>query len=416
MPRFDNEGFNPNKRINNDSRDRSVPDEENYYGRAEIDLDFNSRGSPSYEVRDNQEIDAPRRSVRQSRDDFISAVDYDYGEERRRENERRAEKQRSVRRKKQAKKKSKKTAILAVVIIILILPALLAGSVLGKINYDKHQNNPYVSASDLKSDSAVKNILLLGVDARADEENETSRADTMMLISVDTKHKCIKMTSFLRDTWVYIPAKEGEQRLNAASTYAGYNGVVDTIEYNFGVDIDGYVVADFQMFQVLVDSIGGVQVEVTEKEAEEVTSHPGRYGDVVLEAGDQKLNGEQALAYCRIRKIDTDFMRTQRQRTVMTSILNKAKKGGVFTLFKMANAAAKYIETDLSKAQLISIATAALPCLSAEMPQERVPFDGTWQYANKGGASVITINVEKNKELLIDYIYNQSAEKLKTEE
>ena len=85
-------------------------------------------------------------------------------------------------------------------------------------------------------------------------------------------------------------------------------------------------------------------------------------------------------------------------------------------LFKMANAAAKYIETDLSKAQLISIATAALPCLSGEMPQERVPFDGTWQYANKGGASVITINVEKNKELLIDYIYNQSAEELKTEE
>jgi len=281
--------------------------------------------------------------------------------------------------------------------------------VFGKINYDKGHKNQYVAAADLQSSSAVKNILLLGVDARADEDSETSRADTMMLISVDTKHKCIKMTSFLRDTWVYIPAKDGEQRLNAASTYDGYGGVVDTIEYNFGVKIDGYVVADFSMFQVLVDSIGGVEVEVTEKEANEVTNHPGRYGNVVLEPGKQVLTGEQALAYCRIRKIDTDFNRTQRQRTVVTSILNKAKKGGPFTLYKMASASAKYIETDLSKAQLTGIAAAAVRCLGGGMPQEKVPFEGTWEYANKGGASVIAINVEKNKEMLIDYIYNQDG-------
>lgn len=413
MPRFDNEGFNPQRRINNDFRDRSVPEDENYYKNSSQDFDFTPKRN--IEVRDNQELSAPRRSDRQSREDFTPAVSYDYDEEQRRLNERRAQRQRAAQSKKRKKKRNKKTAVLAAVILILLLPVLLAGNVLGKINYDKSTKNQYVASSELMSSGSVKNILLLGVDARADEESETSRADTMMLISVDTKHKCIKMTSFLRDSWVYIPAHEGEQRLNAASTYGGYSGVVDTIEYNFGVDIDGYVVADFQMFEVLVDSIGGVDVEVSEKEANEVTNHPGRYGDVVLEAGQQRLTGKQALAYCRIRKIDTDFMRTQRQRTVMTSILSAAKKGGIFTLYKMAASSAKYIETDLSKAQLMQIAAMALPCIKSEMPQEKVPFDGTWDYATIKGASVIKIDTDKNKEMLIDYIYNQDGKEKEQE-
>ena len=416
MPRFDNEGFNPDKRMNNDSRDRSVPESENYYSKVSLDLDFTPKGAADAEVRDNQELTAPRRSQRQSQEDFRPVVNYDYGEEQRRQNARQAQRQQQVRKKKRAKRGRKKAAVLAVIILLLMLPVLLAGNVLGKIHYDESSKNQYIAASDLKKSAGVKNILLLGVDARADEESESSRADTMMLVSVDMTHQCVKMTSFLRDTWVYIPAHEGEQRLNAASAYAGYSGVKDTIEYNFGVKIDGYVVADFQMFQVLVDSIGGVQVDVTEKEASEVTNHPGRYGDVTLEPGAQKLTGEQALAYCRIRKIDTDFMRTQRQRTVMSSIMSAAKKGSIFTLYKMANAGAPYLETDLSKAELMQVAAMALPCMSGDMPQQQVPFDGTWEYANKNGASVIAINVEKNKELLIDYIYNKTADELKTEE
>lgn len=415
MPRFDKDGFNPGQRIKNDERDRSVPEEENYYATGSPDLTMFSTPRSGARPAPNDAVTPPQRSTRQQLPTFEPAVTRDVGEEQRRRNARNAAVQQKARKKKQAARVKRKAIIVAVIAVILILPVLLAGSVLGKINYDDHKKNEFIAASELKHDSSVKNILLLGVDARADEDTESSRADTMMLISVDTKHKCIKMTSFLRDTWVYLPAKDGEQRLNAASTYGGYAGVVDTIEYNFGVEIEGYVVADFQMFEVLVDSIGGVEVDVTEKEADEVTNHPDRYGDVVLEAGTHVLTGEQALAYCRIRKIDTDFNRTQRQRTVMTSILSEAKKGGIFTLYKMANASAKYIETDLSKAQLMTIAAAALPCLKGDMPQEKVPFDGTWEYANKGGASVIAINVDKNKELLIDYIYNQDG-KVETEE
>lgn len=427
MPRFDEEGFNPKKRIDNDSRDRSVPVDEDYFNQN----DFNSD-----DVIDNQntsdidldafmkEFDEPKRSARQSADDFVPQVYVDRDAEKRRENEERARKRRESsppprrKRKKNSgvnKAKNIFRAVIAVILAVVIGAGCFIGNAMGKVTYDDKRKNQYVSRSDLAHSSSVTNILLLGVDARNPKDDTASRSDSMMLISIDKAHNCVKMVSFLRDTWVYIPCVDKKQRLNAACQYDGYNGVVDTIEYNFGIDIDGYVVADFEMFKVLVDSIGGVEVEVSEKEAKEVTSHKGRYGNVKLDAGKYKLTGEQALAYCRIRKIDTDFMRAYRQRTVMQAILKSVKSANPIKLVSMASKAAPYIETNLSKAKIISSGLKALPCIG-DMAEVRVPFDGTWQYATIGGASVITIDVDKNKEQLKDLIYNKTAAEIKAEQ
>lgn len=427
MPRFDEEGFNPKKRIDNDSRDRSVPVDEDYFNQN----DFNSD-----DVIDNQntsdidldafmkEFDEPKRSARQSADDFVPQVYVDRDAEKRRENEERARKRRESsppprrKRKKNSgvnKAKNIFRAVIAVILAVFIGAGCFVGNAMGKVTYDDKRKNQYISRSDLAHSSSVTNILLLGVDARNPKDDTASRSDSMMLISIDKAHNCVKMVSFLRDTWVYIPCVDKKQRLNAACQYDGYNGVVDTIEYNFGIDIDGYVVADFEMFKVLVDSIGGVEVEVSEKEAKEVTSHKGRYGNVKLDAGKYKLTGEQALAYCRIRKIDTDFMRAYRQRTVMQAILKSVKSANPIKLVSMASKAAPYIETNLSKAKIISSGLKALPCIG-DMAEVRVPFDGTWQYATIGGASVITIDVDKNKEQLKDLIYNKTAAEIKAEQ
>lgn len=427
MPRFDEEGFNPKKRIDNDSRDRSVPVDEDYFNQN----DFNSD-----DVIDNQnttdidldafmkEFDEPKRSARQSADDFVPQVYVDRDAEKRRENEERARKRRESsppprrkRKKNSGANKAKNIfrAVIAVILVALIGAGCFVGNAMGKVTYDDKRKNQYVSRSDLAHSSSVTNILLLGVDARNPKDDTASRSDSMMLISIDKAHNCVKMVSFLRDTWVYIPCIDKKQRLNAACQYDGYNGVVDTIEYNFGIDIDGYVVADFEMFKVLVDSIGGVEVEVSEKEAKEVTSHKGRYGNVKLDAGKYKLTGEQALAYCRIRKIDTDFMRAYRQRTVMQAILKSVKSANPIKLVSMASKAAPYIETNLSKTKIISSGLKALPCIG-DMAEVRVPFDGTWQYATIGGASVITIDVDKNKEQLKDLIYNKTAAEIKAEQ
>ncbi|WP_448904124.1 LCP family protein [Eubacterium sp.] len=427
MPRFDEEGFNPKKRIDNDSRDRSVPVDEDYFNQN----DFNSD-----DVIDNQnttdidldafmkEFEEPKRSARQSVDDFVPQVYIDRDAEKRRENEERARKRRESsppphrkRKKNSGANKAKNIfrAVIAVILVALIGAGCFVGNAMGKVTYDDKRKNQYVSRSDLAHSSSVTNILLLGVDARNPKDDTASRSDSMMLISIDKAHNCVKMVSFLRDTWVYIPCIDKKQRLNAACQYDGYNGVVDTIEYNFGIDIDGYVVADFEMFKVLVDSIGGVEVEVSEKEAKEVTSHKGRYGNVKLDAGKYKLTGEQALAYCRIRKIDTDFMRAYRQRTVMQAILKSVKSANPIKLVSMASKAAPYIETNLSKTKIISSGLKALPCIG-DMAEVRVPFDGTWQYATIGGASVITIDVDKNKEQLKDLIYNKTAAEIKAEQ
>ena len=312
--------------------------------------------------------------------------------------------------KKEKKKWStgKKVAVILCSVLLALIFILVgcATGVLGKITYHAHKENEYVTASNLKSDPRVKNVLLLGVDARPKDKASASRSDTMMLISVDSVHHTIKMTSFLRDTWVYIPCKDMSQRLNAACQYGGYSGVVDTIEYNFGVKIDNYVVAD---------AIGGVEVKVTKAEAKEVTGHPKRYGNVKLKAGKHNLTGKQALAYCRIRKIDTDFVRTKRQRTVMNAIIKKMKSSNPFTLYKMASNAAPYIETDMTKSELCSFVVKAGSCATSTH-QARVPFPDTWWYDTINGNSVIAINKEENKKQLIDFIYNKTSEQLDKEE
>lgn len=418
----------------NDDRDRTVPPEEDYYGKAPVDLNFNSReskaddegginpaaeyekyyggqsdsqrnsGTPEYQ-RDNK--NAKPYNSRQTRESY-SRDDLRYSPDAAKKSS--AAKSAQKGKNKKAKKKNPApkilTGVIAVVLVLVIAATAMVESVLGKVNYDEKEDNQYVSSSELMSSSKVTNILLLGVDARADDEDEASRADSMMLISFDREHGCIKMTSFLRDSWIYIPVADRKQRLNAACTYGGYSGVVDTIEYNFGINIDGYVVADFEMFKIMVDSIGGVEVEVTEEEAKEVTNHPGRYGNVTLDAGTYKLTGEQALAYCRIRKIDTDWKRTERQRTVIEAIIKGVVSGGPVGAYKAASSVAPYIETDLSKGEIRGLVFDALMCVGGGFEQNSCPFDGTWEYATHGGASVIDLDVDENKNKLIDYIYN----------
>lgn len=428
-----------------DDRDRTVPPEEDYYGRAPIDLNFNSRENsrqnegginPAEEYekycRENlQKQNGETRPInnssysasnknqqadKYSRDDLRYSPPTKKTEPAKQKDDKRNKKSKGKNSNKKNPAPKILTGIVALVLVIAIAATAMIESVLGKINYDEKEENQYISSSELTSSSKVTNILLLGVDARPDDEDEASRADSMMLISFDREHGCIKMTSFLRDSWVYIPVADKKQRLNAACTYGGYSGVVDTIEYNFGVDIDGYVVADFEMFKIMVDSIGGVEVDVTEKEAKEVTNHPGRYGNVTLESGKHTLTGEQALAYCRIRKIDTDWKRTERQRTVIQQIIKGVVSSGPVGAYKAASNVAPYIQTDLTKNEIRGLIFDALMCVGGGFDQNSCPFDGTWEYATHGGASVIDLDTDANKDKLIDYIYNsEKPEESETE-
>ena len=270
---------------------------------------------------------------------------------------------------------------------------------------------------DPVSSTHVKNILLIGEDTREEQISDTSRADSAIIASVNIDTGKITLTSVLRDLYVYFEANgEGQyDKINGAASMGGMKEYIKTVERYYKIQIDNYAVVNFASFPKIIDSLGGVTITITDREINEINNHPKRYGNVKLEAGKHNLTGKQALAYCRIRKIDTDFVRTKRQRTVMNAIIKKMKSSNPFTLYKMASNAAPYIETDMTKSELCSFVAKAGSCATSTH-QARVPFPDTWWYDTINGNSVIAINKEENKKQLIDFIYNKTSEQLDKEE
>ena len=272
-------------------------------------------------------------------------------------------------------------------------------------DYQKPEKGYKASASGmtLKSDPWVKNILLIGVDDK--KGGTVSRSDTMILVSIDRKHSQIKMTSFMRDTYVTIPG-HGDEKLNAACVYGGPQLVVETIEYNFGVDIDNYVLVDFNAFRDVIDSLGGVTVQVEQREAEYInrTSKQNiEYGDNVT------LNGEEALVYVRIRYLDSDFYRTQRQRKVITAILSQVKKANPLDLIDTGKTVLSYVETDMNPVELSILAEGAvLMYMRYDIIQSRVPFDNNYYSSTIGGSAVLTIDKAQTSEILKEFIYSKA--------
>lgn len=306
------------------------------------------------------------------------------------------------------KKKSAKGKVIAAILIVILLAfaALFAYGyhILGKVDYDKDysHDNAYVDASSLVSSSRVRNILCIGSDARGDVEG--NRSDTMVLVSVDNAHHKLKMTSFLRDSFVYIPAKGFNAKLNAAFAWGGAKMLVDTIEYNFKVRIDDYVIIDFVGFQKLIDLMGGLDVDgVTEAEA--------RYmRDVVkiiyCKEGKNHFTGAAALWYCRIRKLDDDFHRTERQRKVMNAIIKQALHRSPFELMKIVEQVLPMIRTSMSRNDLLAVgASSVFNFIGGKNPQHQIPADDTWHSQRVSGQDVLKMDLEKNASLLKDFLY-----------
>lgn len=307
------------------------------------------------------------------------------------------------------KKKKKKRGFIKTVAVILLAVFLFTSVFIfvfaAASGYTRNdlERNEYVSAFELKSSPLVSNILLMGVDGSADS---ASRSDSMILVSVDYKHMKIKLTSFLRDSWVEIPSKGKKAKLNAACTYGGPQLVVDTIEYNFGVDIDHYVMVDFEMFTDIIDSLGGIDVEVTEKEAKfinKTTRHTVDSGESV------HLDGAEALVYCRIRKLDSDYMRTYRQRKVITALIGQARSAGIGKLLSTMRDVFPMIQTDMSAAEITGLAyKGGFGVLAFDIEQNRVPTDEHMYSDTISGQWVEVVDIDATKDYLQEYIYTNN--------
>ena len=257
----------------------------------------------------------------------------------------------------------------------------------------------------------IFNILVIGCDTR--KKGGVGRSDAMILFSVNEDTEKIHMTSIMRDSYVSIPGK-GNNRINAAYAFGGGKLLLDTIETNFDVNVDKYVAFDFYSFMDIVDSIGGIDIEVTEAEIPVLNSYvkglnklSGRNEDeyLVTQSGLQHLNGTQALGYARIRYVgDGDFERTNRQRTVIAKVFEKAQTLNLLEIHDLLNAFLPQVKTNLTQEEILSLMLQALEYLQYDLESHRLPVDDSWKYMRVNGMSVLGIDLEQNQKALKEFM------------
>lgn len=219
----------------------------------------------------------------------------------------------------------------------------------------------YTNGGEHMSSKNVINILIIGVDGRTGSMQGNS--DVMMLASVNKKKESITLCSFLRDSYTYFETSGGSgyySKLNAAYSYGGADCLVNAIENNYKIAIDYFVAVDFESFEKAIDAIGGVNLDVTEKEARAMEAYANITG--VPYGENVNLNGEQALLFARMRKIYTtgDVQRTQNQRKVINAIIKKAKTLSISDLNSVVQTLGEYIYTDCSMTKIVSLGSNAI--------------------------------------------------------
>ncbi|MGN0475709.1 MAG: LCP family protein [Ruminococcus sp.] len=263
------------------------------------------------------------------------------------------------------------------------------------------------------TNSAVKNILLLGTDA----DSGPRRSDSMILVSIDSNNKEIKFSSFMRDTYVDIDGYS-KDKLNAAFAYGGPELATKTIMKNYGIKIDNYITTGFADFKKIVDALGGVEIKLDQDECGYINWQLGKngqtatYGEVEVKDGVQKLNGQQALWFCRDRGSETysgnDFTRTSRQRRMLMGLVESYKSSSVDDILSITNDLKKYVETDLSKKDLMWLVNHSDKLFTYKTSDKCYPEESSgWSAGSTdAGAWIISIDSwEDTKKDIAHYIY-----------
>ena len=251
----------------------------------------------------------------------------------------------------------------------------------------------------------VLNILLIGTDVRGGTYEDRGNTDSMILVSVNTRDKNIKLTSFMRDMYVTIPER-GKARLNAAYAYGGPQLLFDTLKQNFDVDVDLYVRVNFANFRKIVNHVGGVDIELSPAEARYMNKYSQKYNTDPVEPGWQHLDGAQALSYARCRKIDSDFNRTKRQRTVILALVKEIKGSSPSELNSLLNVFLPMIQTNMSKMQILGLMADGTRYLNTDIETLNIPIKYSWRSELINKRDVIVPNFELNKKAIVAHIYS----------
>ncbi|MEX1377452.1 MAG: LCP family protein [Eubacteriales bacterium] len=284
------------------------------------------------------------------------------------------------------------------------------------------EETPSITAtpSPTPDPDGITNILIIGCDSKKMHSYDNARSDVNMVLTIDEVNNEIKLSSYTRDILVFYDhlnnGDGGYNRLNAALQYYNHpDGVVKIMEENFRLDIDYYMITDYWGVEKLVNALGGVRVYLTDAETHAVNDviarynytydHPTDQNFVAHGAGVKFLNGRQAVCFMRVRKIDSDFGRIERQHEVLDALKEKISDMDIVDVIKIIDKMPDMIYTDMSQEEIIKYTKILYSMKDVEMQYATVPFDGTWKFARYNGMSIIQVDLDKNNEQLVEFIY-----------
>ncbi|EOU1502917.1 LCP family protein [Clostridium perfringens] len=316
--------------------------------------------------------------------------------------------------------KKQKITIFSLLAILILIASVVGFFVFRFYNHSYEGNTDPAKVNTVDEDIKFKevpgitNILLLSSDARPGED--VSRSDSIMILTIDNINKKLKVTSLMRDMLVKIDG-HGEEKLNHAFAYGGPTKTIETIQNNFGIKLNNYVIVDFSAFVKVIDAINGIEVTVKDYELDELNKYildgGGSEEDLLPSPGTYNLNGYQALSYARIRKVGNgEYERTERQRAVLQIALEKVKDMSTVKLVSLLNELFPYVKTNISLGNAMDYGFTALNVgkkCNFEIEQFRVPLDSISKGGiinNKGWVFVID-KVETSKALQ-EFIFNDN--------
>lgn len=269
------------------------------------------------------------------------------------------------------------------------------------------------------------NVLLLGSDARSKEES--SRTDTMIICSINTTTGQVKLTSMMRDTAIEftdLGQYNGTYRLNAANFFGGPELIMKTLNERLNLNIQYYAMVDFTTFSIVAEKLGGIEIDVSEAEMEQINKNAAQQYNIAKKAGIDEseleatnvlleqsgqnvhLNGRQVVAYARIRKLDSDSQRTERQRKVLIALLGKIRELNATQMVEIGTTLFQYVSTNIDMNTAITVATKVLGSDMSEVPQLRLPEKDTYvQETRDGQAMLYDTNWDANAAAIYSFIY-----------
>lgn len=303
------------------------------------------------------------------------------------------------------------STILCLLILCFLVMAMSLGVLLWNLNKDNvgivdaddvdpNADEVQIAREDQKNKDVI-NVLLVGSDSR-DPNAELGRSDTMILASFNKAEGKATALSFLRDSLVEIDG-HGQSKLGHTFAYGGVGLTINTINQQFGLDVQDYVIINFENLVEIIDQLGGIQVMLTEEEA----AYYRENGMPDIVAGNVTLTGSQALAHARNRSLDNDFGRTERQRDVIYGIYNKVleQRNDPSTLLSLIQFCMTQVSTNMSVTELYEMATDVLSVDNLKTQQAAIPTEGTYEFGTYEEMSVLNIDLEANKEYIQELLY-----------